>query len=207
MKKIALLVPIVPSTVLLSGCGTSKADLQKATASGVALASQDAKVTADAKAAADAKVAVEAKAAADAKAVADAQTAAVAAQKAAADAQAKAPTYVYVQPPSYEPPIVLRPEVGGSADGMPYWSVIVASDSGQAAAEASAASLRAHGFTDAFVVYSSDVPSLNSGYWVAASGKYSHRDDASAASLRAKDAGFSEAYPRCFGSSDTACGS
>jgi SPOR domain len=101
----------------------------------------------------------------------------------------------------------LRPAVGGSADGMPYWSVIVASDSGQAAAEASAASLRAHGFTDAFVVYSSDVPSLNSGYWVAASGKYSHRDDASAASLRAKDAGFSEAYPRCFGSSDTACGS
>jgi hypothetical protein len=95
--------------------------------------------------------------------------------------------------------------------GTPYWSVIVTSaaqaDGGRATAETSAASLRARGFTDAFVVFSSTVPSLNSGYWVAATGKYAHRDDAAVTSLRVAAAGFADAYPRCFGSSAAACGS
>ena len=100
---------------------------------------------------------------------------------------------------------------GAPLAGMPYWSVIVSStaeaNGGRPAAEASAAALRARGFKDAFVVFSSDVPSLNSGYWVAASGHYAQRDAASATSLRVKAAGFTDAYPRCFGSSPQACGS
>lgn len=48
---------------------------------------------------------------------------------------------------------------------------------------------------DAFVVYSSYASYVNTGYRVVAAGKYSQRDDASAASLQAKAAGFPEAYP------------
>ena len=94
MKKIVLFAPIVLATVLLSGCGgTSKADLQKATAAGaaqasqaaqVAKASQDAQASQDAlkaqvqqlKDAADAKATTDAQAAADAKTAADAKAAA-----------------------------------------------------------------------------------------------------------------------------------
>jgi len=123
-----------------------------------------------------------------------------------------APTY---PPPSY-PTSTHTTDTGvanapDSLAGTPYWSVIVTSaaqaDGGRATAEASAASLRNRGFTDAFVVFSSTVPSLNAGYWVAATGKYAHRDDAAATSRRAVSAGFADAYPRCFGSSATACGS
>ena len=65
------------------------------------------------------------------------------------------------------------------------------------------------GFTDAFVVFSFTAPSLNSGYWVEmeTTGKYAHRDDAAATSTRVIAAGFAGAYPRCLGSSATACGS
>jgi hypothetical protein len=122
------------------------------------------------------------------------------------------PTY---PEPSY-PPSTPTTDTGAAnapdpLAGTPYWSVIVTSaaqaDGGRATAETSAASLRGRGFTDAFVVFSSTVPSLNSGYWVAATGRYAHRDDASATSLRVAAAGFADAYPRCFGSSAAACGS
>jgi hypothetical protein len=128
-------------------------------------------------------------------------------------------------PPPYSPPAVEAPGVATPAPtypapvaapadplaGTPYWSVITISvsdaDGGRPAAEARAAALRDHGFTDAFVAFSSAVPSLNAGYWVAATGKYAHRDDAAATGRRVVDAGFTDAYPRCFGASATACGS
>ena len=130
-----------------------------------------------------------------------------------------APTYAT---PTYPPPTYLVPTpaaatgAGSPADpltGAPYWSVIVTSaaetDGGRATADASAASLCDRGFTDTFVVLSSTVPSLNSGYWVEmeTTGKYAHRDDAAATSTRVIAAGFAGAYPRCLGSSATACGS
>jgi len=106
-----------------------------------------------------------------------------------------------------------RGEPGRPADRRPYWSVIVTSaaetDGGRASADASAASLCDPGFTDAFVVFFATIPSLNSGYWVEmeTTGKYAHRDDAAATSTWVIAAGFAGAYPRCLGSSATACGS
>jgi len=137
-----------------------------------------------------------------------------------AAAQLRGPAPTYATPTCAPPtPTWHRPQLqdaGNLADplaGAPYWSVIVTSaaetDGGRATADASAASLRNRGFTDAFVVFSSTVLSLNSGYWVEmeTTGKYAHRDDAAATSTRVIVAGFAGAYPRCLGSSVTACGS
>jgi hypothetical protein len=98
-----------------------------------------------------------------------------------------------------DPPIATLPAAGGT----PFWTVIVASkteaEGGRLTVEEFAAALEGRGYA-AEVFHSSAHTSLRPGYWVAASGRFAGREDASDAAFRLKsDAGFDIAYPRCVG--------
>lgn len=76
-----------------------------------------------------------------------------------------------------------------------FWTVIVASTPGRAAAEQAADRLRARGLPGD-VLYSSDYSSLTPGYWVAFSGRFASEGRATSEAAWLRSVGFSGAYAR-----------
>ena len=78
--------------------------------------------------------------------------------------------------------------------GTSGWTVILASKTSRAEAEAFAADAADHGSTG--VLHSDEYSSLRPGYWVAFAGRFDDSEEAKAAASLWRDRGFGDAYPR-----------